>query len=282
MGLHPVWKPLPPPALELLPNPGHPNPQAETGVLLVHGYTGTPGEMTSLAPPLVAAGMAVLAPALPGHASRPQALRGVTWYDWAAVVHDAYASLRQRHKRVVAVGLSLGAILVRTLLTTSEPPDRAVLLGIPARVRDRLGRWLLPLLRPTPLKRYINWSKDGPSDIADPAERARTMAYTWTPLEGLCELDDLLRTLRRRSAPTPVDTLMIHGRHDCTAPLSDAVAVRRALGARARLLVLPHSRHVLPRDVERDAMAATIAAFAAGAAWDALPLGPDWVWYSDD
>ncbi|MFA6032646.1 MAG: carboxylesterase, partial [Myxococcota bacterium] len=51
------------------------------GVLLVHGFTGTPFEMRPLGDGLAAAGYRVACPALAGHATRWEDLEETGWRD---------------------------------------------------------------------------------------------------------------------------------------------------------------------------------------------------------
>lgn len=56
-----------------------------TGVLLLHGYTGSPPEMRQIGDDLHARGCTVSAPLLPGHGATPEALNRWRWTDWADV-----------------------------------------------------------------------------------------------------------------------------------------------------------------------------------------------------
>src|SRR5438132_1117372 len=53
------------------------------GVLLLHGFAGTPPELRRLGEHLAAHGWRCHAPALPGHAATPEALEDTAWHDWA-------------------------------------------------------------------------------------------------------------------------------------------------------------------------------------------------------
>lgn len=260
--------------LDGLPSVDVPRPDAGTAVLLLHGFTGTPYELRRLARGLGDAGMHVEAPALRGHAGHPLDMRGVRWRDWAAEVRGHYRDLRRRFPQVVVAGLSMGAALSRLLLDEEQPPERLLLLAIPHRVLDPLGRVLLPILRPFPFRDRWVWAKDGGSDLADPRGRFKPLNYRWAPLGALSELDDLLRRLRFRGRPATVPTLMLHGLRDWTAPPSGGREVLRRLGSQARMFVLPRSGHVLTRDVDAERVAELAAAFLGEAGrWPASGPG---------
>ncbi len=81
------------------------------GVLVCHGFTGTPQSMRPWAEHLAGAGYAVRLPRLPGHGTTWQELNATRWQDWYAEVERAHAELAGRCEKVFAVGLSMGATL---------------------------------------------------------------------------------------------------------------------------------------------------------------------------
>ena len=94
---------------------GH-GPLASTGVLLIHGLTGTPNEMRLLAKGLHRAGFTVLAVQLAGHCGTQEDLIATRWQDWAASARRGAERLAQHTGQpVIACGLSMGALLALAL-----------------------------------------------------------------------------------------------------------------------------------------------------------------------
>ena len=54
----------------------------EIGVVLVHGYTGTPSSMRPWAEYLNQQGYTVRVPLLPGHGTKPEDLSEIKWQQW--------------------------------------------------------------------------------------------------------------------------------------------------------------------------------------------------------
>ena len=82
------------------------------GVLLVHGYTGTPKEMDFCGKYLGNRGMRCLAITLKGHGTNPKDLMGVKWRDWLKDLDRGVKLLKKDGcKKVWVVGYSLGAPL---------------------------------------------------------------------------------------------------------------------------------------------------------------------------
>ncbi|MGH2829570.1 MAG: alpha/beta hydrolase, partial [Actinomycetota bacterium] len=67
-----------------------------TGVLLVHGYTGTPQGLREWGEYLAAQGHTVLCPRLPGHGTQPKDLHAVGWRDFIAEEERALGGLFER------------------------------------------------------------------------------------------------------------------------------------------------------------------------------------------
>lgn len=256
-------RPFAPPQRRLdgLSNPSQRRPEADRAALLIHGFTGTPYELSSLVGPLATRGWSVEVPALPGHGTHPRELDGVRMEDWRQFVAGRYRALRAAHRRVAVVGLSMGGVLARGLLDEPTPPDAVVSLAAPWRLADRAARILLPWLRRSGAARALVWVKDGGSDLLDEAAAPEPVNYRWTPLSAVAELDRLLARARRRRPEGRVPALVLHGRHDRTALPADAWRVLRALGPAAAGWWLDDSAHVVTRDRQREAVAEAVAGF---------------------
>jgi carboxylesterase len=82
-----------------------------TGVLLCHGFTGSPGSLRPWADYLAAEGLTVSLPRLPGHGTTWQEMAHTRWEDWYAEVNRAYEELRGQATEIFVMGLSMGACL---------------------------------------------------------------------------------------------------------------------------------------------------------------------------
>jgi carboxylesterase len=81
---------------------------SDRGVLVLHGFTGNPSSMRSLAERAAAAGYTVELPRLPGHGTTVEDMMTTTWDDWSGAALAAYDELAERCERVAIVGLSMG------------------------------------------------------------------------------------------------------------------------------------------------------------------------------
>ena len=121
-------------------------PNGRTGVLLVHGFTGTPMSMRPwgehLAEPASRRG-----PLLPGHGTRWQDCNLSSHGQWTAEVDEAFDALAADCDRVFVAGLSMGGTLA-TRFAEVRPDDLAGLLLVnPSFFTTRLDAKLLPMPR---------------------------------------------------------------------------------------------------------------------------------------
>ncbi len=229
----------------------------ETGILLIHGFTGSPPEMRLMAEHLHSQGMTISAPLLPGHGQTLQAMRGVRWQDWAAHVQNSLDELRGRCQQLFVGGLSLGAIL--TLYLAIHNPDlRGIILYSPALwVRDK--RIYL-----TPLLKYFIFSlpKSPDSDLHDPQALQRLWSYGENPVASAHEVLKLSNYVKRRLPQIHTPALIIHSTRDTAIDSQSAQRTWQKLGSPQKDLVTLHkSGHCLTVDSEWPEVAARSAAF---------------------
>lgn len=225
------------------------------GVLLIHGFTGTPFEMRFLGEHLAGRGYSVLGPQLAGHCGTPADLGGTGWRDWYASVERAWGELRARVERVAVVGLSLGGLLALELARQRGDEVAAVgALSSPLWIDP----WAMRSIRRLGQSRLfgnLTVPKWGGSDIADPELRRRNPATRGMPLPALLSLLEVMETVRHHLGDVMQPAFVAHGRQDHTAPFACLEALARCLGsAEIEQLVLERSYHCITIDVEREAL----------------------------
>jgi carboxylesterase len=184
----PTEQPSVVPGAEPFAFPGGPA-GAGTGVLLVHGFTGSPFSMRPWGEHLAAEGFAVRAPLLPGHGTRWQDANLTTEQDWVDAVSRAFDELRAECERVVVAGLSMGGTLAIRLAELRPDDVAALVLVNPSLLTERRDAKLLPLLaRLTPSWKAIA------NDIKKPGVDER--AYAKLPTRAVLGLRRLWTATR--------------------------------------------------------------------------------------
>ncbi len=91
------------------------------GLLMLHGFMGSPASSRPMASFLAEHGITVHCPLLPGHGNLPYQIHGYSRHQWLAEVEEALAFLRKQCDQVFLAGHSMGAILGAHLATLN--PD---------------------------------------------------------------------------------------------------------------------------------------------------------------
>ncbi len=228
----------------------------EAGCLLLHGFTGSPLEMTPMAEVLAAEGWTVSVAQLAGHGTSPHELARTTWTDWVSSARAAYADLRRRCPRVAIVGLSMGGALGLYLAAT-ERPEAVVAISTPLRVPSALAMLSRLAARVVPFVPIV--FRLGPRE---PAVRPYRSPYTRIPLATTTELISLFDATRRALPTVRMPLLVVQGRRDWVIPRGSGQEILAlASAAPSRLLWLPHSGHVATLDRDRSLLFAEVKQF---------------------
>ena len=221
------------------------------GVLLIHGFTGSPPEMRLIGDYLHQRGLTVSGPLLPGHGTTAEDMNRSRWTEWTGHVERALADLQARCERVFAGGLSMGSVL--TLYLAAHHPELAGAIAYSPAVwpADRL-------LYLTPALKYLirQQPKSGDSDLVDPEADLQLWSYEDNPAFAAHEFLKLLRRVRRRLPRVTCPLLVIHSTGDTAIdPDSARRTCERVGSADKELVTLHHSGHCLTVDSEWEAVA---------------------------
>ena len=148
-------------------------------VLLIHGLTGTPTEVKTVAKTVARSGFSVYGIQLSGHCGTEADLLKTGWRDWLKDSLDAFDDIRQTHATVFVGGLSMGALL--SLAVAAERPGRVAgcLCYAPTMFYDG---WSVPKLSIMlhaaillGLGRFVRFRENFPYGIKDERIRARIL-----------------------------------------------------------------------------------------------------------
>jgi carboxylesterase len=154
------------------------------GVLLCHGFTGSPQTLRSWADYLAAQGFTVSLPRLPGHGTVWQDMAQTGWRDWYGEVDAAFTALAGRCEQTFVFGLSMGGCLALRLAESHGSAVRGLVLVNPSLTPDT-NLWLL-----APLLRHLPLTVPGiASDIKKPG--ASELGYDRVPLRAAASLPKL-------------------------------------------------------------------------------------------
>lgn len=249
----------------------HHNPQIDpyfirgtngAGVLLLHGFTGTPDSMRSVANKLAASGFTVSAPLLAGHGTIPENLAQTNWHDWYNSAQKAFEELSKQCHRLFVCGLSLGGLL--TLKLAADYPQSIAAIA-PLAAPLFLHRWpraALPILRNSPLPLFWKYQKKITVDIKDPLAKPNFYNYNRMPLSCIFSLTDLQKELTTQLSRVHTPLLLIHSRHDSTAPYASMNAIASQVSSTiTETVTLENSYHIITLDYEKELVADRVTSF---------------------
>lgn len=221
-----------------------PGPDPGEACLLVHGSTGTAGDMRFLGEFLSRQGYTVQGLSLPGHERRPSVLAGVRWQDCYAMVREAWLQLNARYRRVHVIGFSFGGSLALHLAANEKVEDLVLLapaLFVYVRPRDVLLSTFFGLMPGAEAHALLRWNLD---------------------------LIRFFRQVKRDVQQVRCPFLLIHARDDATVRVKSSLAIYdRALTPDRRLRILDRGGHLLPHGIAREEVWEEIERHLASHRW---------------
>jgi carboxylesterase len=251
-----------------------------TGVLLIHGLTGTPNEMRMLAKGLNKAGHTVYGMQLAGHCGTDADLVATRWQDWYASVCAAADVLRDRVDHFFVAGLSMGALLALKL--AADQPHRVDGVGALATMFRHDG-WSMPfytrfcfllnIYKALGIGRTGCFIERPPYGIKDESLRKRIVAQMnsgdsaaaglpGNPWWAVAEMYKLSSRVQKQLGQVTAPCLVMHSTQDDIASRerNAQLIVDRVKGS-VETVWLEDSYHMITIDRERRTVIARMAGF---------------------
>jgi carboxylesterase len=218
----------------------------DIGILVSHGYTGTPQSMRYYGEALHRAGYTVAGPLLKGHGTTPADMAGTTAQDWIQSLEEALDQLRQTCSSIFMTGLSMGGTL--SLYMAAIYPDMFKgVITINAAVRLE-----------TPALAALAFDPRAPvtvpgigSDIKDP--NSKELAYSEVPVSSIKEGYALSSVTHDLIPKIKCPVLVITSRDDhVVSPANGRIIPNLLTVSRVESLWLDNSYHVATIDNDKD------------------------------
>ncbi|GAB2494898.1 alpha/beta hydrolase [Nocardiopsis aegyptia] len=232
---------------------------SRTGVLLCHGFTGSPYSMRPWGEYLAAAGLTVEVPLLPGHGTVWQDMNLTGSDDWYAHVERALLDLARRCDEVYVMGLSMGGALTVRLAQRHPDTVRGIVLVNPSLVVED---YRLPLIAPFGrlAARLLPSTPGLTSDVSK--DDTSEGGYDRVPTAAAATLPKLWRAVQQGMSGLRAPVLAFRSTQDhVVGPGSLRMLANRAVNTTVAIHLLHDSYHVATLDHDAPAIFAGSLAF---------------------
>ena len=227
------------------------------GVLLSHGFTGSPASMTPWGRDLADRGYTVRVPRLPGHGTTWQDMNRTRWDDWLTTIDDALNDLKGRCERVAVCGLSMGgALAMRLAEVRPDDVDALVVVNPVIGVKN----WQLKLV---PALKWVVPAMPGiGNDIKKPD--GDEIGYDKTPLKALASQLRGWREVRADLGRITAPLLVFRSTDDHVVDATSLPLIKAGVSsAVTEYVTLENSFHVATLDHDAPLIFERSAAFIA-------------------
>ncbi|MEN1967460.1 alpha/beta fold hydrolase [Lentibacillus sp. N15] len=229
-------------------------PGNDTGVLVIHGFTGSAQSMYYLGKQLADTGFTVFGPRLTGHGTQPEDMEQASYQDWIQTVEDGLEKLQVTCSNVFVAGLSMGGTL--TLYLAEKYPEIKGIVPINAAIE-----------MPELIKNYQDLSPtdtrfvDGiGSDIKQAG--VQELAYSKTPVKSMGELIRLAELVRDDLGKITAPALIFSSVEDHVVPPENSREIYESITSENRTItLLENSYHVATLDHDKELIAEKSIAF---------------------
>lgn len=260
-------------------NSGSEQQAGRTGIILVHGLTGTPVEMKPLEKHLSRLGFEVENVLLEGHGSNHHDMLRSTWIGWLDSVRHAVKKVLQRNDRVIICGLSMGA-LIGAAVAAEETSVSGVVMLSPTLYYDGSGtnagiqsfqivrNVTRALIKAVPaIGNNIFWEETPPYGIRDgriqkqitrsiqtaKAGGSNEFGVFRTYFSSLCQMWNLVDHVRTAFSRVKCPVLVVSSFDDTLASINNATETYLNLeSANKALFMLTGCDHVMTLDLQRN------------------------------
>lgn len=221
----------------------------QIGILLCHGFNGTPQSVRDVGIDLMEQGFTVYAPRLTGHGTDPEDFRRSTNECWYRSMEAGIGFLRERCRHVIVVGQSMGGTLAL----------KAGLAGLADAVITINAALSVPGYACHATDDACRFIDEGEPDIKAPG--VYEIVYDKVPTSAIRELLALIEEIKPRAAEVNVPTCVIYSAVDHVVPPEDSMWLYEKIQAPKQQFVLEQSYHVATMDHDRGRLAEVIGTF---------------------
>jgi len=218
------------------------------GVLLLHGFMGSPASIRPWAEGLHDAGFTVFAPCLTGHDAGVAEANASTWVDWYQDAERAFLNLKEKCDQVFVAGFSMGGAIALRLAQIRGSEIAGTLLANAAIFDDRLSMKLVPVL-----SKIIPSIPAGPTDCKKPNPPNHILPRV--PLRALNSLRHFWQMTERDLYLVDTPLMVSYSVEDHTVhPVNSETIIDNVYSVDIREVIFENSFHNVALDHDADSL----------------------------
>ncbi|MDM5292024.1 alpha/beta fold hydrolase [Peribacillus simplex] len=216
-------------------------PGNSIGILICHGFNGTPQSVRYLGEKFAAKGFTVFAPRLAGHGTNEGEMETSHYQEWIQDVEMAYSKLKRTCTKVFAIGQSMGGALVLDL-ATKVACDGILTINAALQVPE------YEIYRNQLVPRFI---PEGKPDIKD--DTTKEVTYDQVPSKAINQLLDIMEHTSQLLKNITCPILLFHSPEDHVVPdLCSYQIYETVMSSDKEMVPLENSYHVASLDHDKD------------------------------
>jgi carboxylesterase len=251
--------------------------------LLIHGLTGTPKEMGSIAAALHKNGFSVACPMLKSHNKSISVLKREKWQHIHSQLKNEFLNYTRAYENIFVAGLSFGALLALMLAYEFPKNVRAINCFSPTLFYDGWAnpklRILLPAVFKTPLKYYFYFKEEYPYGIKNERLRSKIESfykeaalfdyskvhlygYPVIPVSCMHQNQLLAKQVTSILGKIKAPLQLLQAKDDdVTSPRNSRFIYDRVASQHKEIILFENSYHIITADQERDKVAQATVSF---------------------
>ena len=214
------------------------------GVLLLHGFLGSPASITPWAQGINAAGFTVSAPRLEGHGTNWNDLAQTTWSDWYLSAEEALLELKKSCDQIFVAGFDMGgALALRLAQIRGSEIEALILLNPSIGDEGKLSR-AIPLI-----KNFMGSIRN--TSVNTALQGAPEDTYPRIPLKAYSSLKKLWKRVEEDLYLVDIPMLICYSEKDQTVnPVSSEIIMDEVYSPIIREVIFEKSLHNVALDHE--------------------------------
>jgi carboxylesterase len=214
----------------------------KTGVLMLHGFTGSPASIKPWALALHERGLSISVPRLPGHGTHWSDLNKVNWQDWYETIEKEFLELKKKCDQVFVAGFSVGGALALRLSQIRGSEIAGTIL-LNASIYDERTRFRFV----GALSTFLPSIAGGDGDVAKPG--APKHGYDRIPLKGLNQVRKLWEVVEQDLYLVDLPLMVAYSLNDHVVhPVCSETIIDNVYSADIREVVFEKSFHNVALD----------------------------------